>query len=109
MTEHERQHLEAWKMAMGRVGKGTGKYAAKHRRAARENMDQCRSAIPAWIMPICRVAETVRATRNLFDVVIVDAVGIAELRRLAQQRRANDPVPRPFESWFEIDVFLFAT
>jgi len=39
---------------------------------------------------------------------VPSAVGIAELRRLAQQRRANDPVP-PFESWFEIDVFLFAT
>jgi very-short-patch-repair endonuclease len=72
MTEHERQHLQAWKMAMSRIGKGTGKYASKHRRAAREHMDQCRSAIPAWILPIHRVAETVRATRDLYDVVIVD-------------------------------------
>jgi very-short-patch-repair endonuclease len=72
MTEHERQHLEAWKIAMSRIGKGTGKYASRHRAAAREHMEECRSAIPAWILPVYRVAETVRATRDLFDVAIID-------------------------------------
>lgn len=72
LTEHERQHLMAWTKAVRRVGKGTGKYAAMHRRAAREHMEQCRSAIPAWIMPIYRVAETVRPGTESFDVVIVD-------------------------------------
>ena len=72
MTEIQRQHLVAWAKAMRAVGKGTGKYAAMHRRAAREHMSQCRSAIPVWIMPTYRVAQTIQPGRELFDVVIVD-------------------------------------
>jgi very-short-patch-repair endonuclease len=72
LKEPERQHLMAWKDAVRRVGKGTGKYATMHRRAAREHMEQCRSAIPAWIMPLYRVAETIRPGTEAFDVVIVD-------------------------------------
>lgn len=72
LTEHQRQHLEAWSKAMQRIGKGTGKYAGLHRKAAREHMEKCRSAIPAWIMPIYRVAETIRPGTDTFDVVIVD-------------------------------------
>jgi hypothetical protein len=72
MTEHEQQHLRAWTMALRRVGKGKGKYADKHRQAARAHLDECRSAIPAWIMPSYRVAESIEARRDAFDVVIVD-------------------------------------
>ena len=72
LTEHTRQHLIAWTKAVRRIGKGTGKYAPMHRRAAREHMNECRSAIPAWIMPIYRVAETIRPGTDSFDVVIVD-------------------------------------
>ena len=72
LTAHERQALQAWSLAVRRIGKGTGKYANMHRRAARKNLDQCRSAIPAWIMPIHRVAESIRPGQDLFDVIIVD-------------------------------------
>lgn len=72
MTEHEQQHLRAWTMAVRRVGKGKGKYADKHRQAARAHLDECRSAIPAWVMPIYRVAEGIEAKRDAFEVVIVD-------------------------------------
>lgn len=72
LTEHQRQHLEAWSKAMQRIGKGKGKYAGLNRKAAREHMEECRSAIPAWIMPIYRVAETIRPGTDTFDVVIVD-------------------------------------
>ena len=72
LLENQRQHLMAWKDAIRRGGKGTGRYAAMHRRAAREHMDQCRPAIPAWIMPIYRAAENIRAGMDTFDVVIID-------------------------------------
>lgn len=72
MEEHERQHLVAWAKAVRRIGKGTGKYAPIHRRNAREHMNECRSAIPAWVMPLYRVAETIHPGTDLFDVVIVD-------------------------------------
>ncbi len=72
MTEHERQHLVAWSKAVRSIGKGTGKYAPMHRRSAREHMNECRSAIPAWVMPLYRVAETIKPGSDLFDVVIID-------------------------------------
>jgi len=72
LTEHERQHLIAWSKAIGRIGKGTGKYAGKNRRDARKNMEECRSAIQAWVMPIYRVAETFTPGKDTFDVVIID-------------------------------------
>ncbi|OFV90777.1 MAG: hypothetical protein A3G76_11445 [Acidobacteria bacterium RIFCSPLOWO2_12_FULL_65_11] len=72
MTEHERQHLVAWAKSVRAVGKGTGKYAPLHRANAREHLNECRSAIPAWVMPLYRVAETIQPGSELFDVVIVD-------------------------------------
>ena len=82
MTEHERQYLMAWKEAMRKIGKGTGKYASVHRRAARDNMNECKSAIPAWIMPIFRVAETVDPQADSFDVVIIDEASQSGLEAL---------------------------
>ena len=72
MKESERQHLMAWQQAIKKVGKGMGKYAAKHRRDAQEHLDRCRNAIPAWVMPLFRVIETVSPEPEMFDVVIVD-------------------------------------
>jgi REase_MTES_1575/AAA domain len=72
LTEKERQYLVAWTKAVKRIGKGTGKYASRHRQAARDNMQHCKSAIPAWIMPIHRVAETIEPGQDAFDVVIID-------------------------------------
>jgi superfamily I DNA and/or RNA helicase len=72
LEEEQRQHLMAWTYSMRKIGKGTGKYTAQYRQEAREHMDRCRPAIPAWIMPIFRVAESVRPGIDAFDVVIVD-------------------------------------
>ena len=72
MTNAEAQHLNGYALAMRQYGKGTGKYAVTHRQSAREHLDKCQSAIPAWIMPIYRVVDTVPARQDLFDVVIVD-------------------------------------
>jgi hypothetical protein len=40
-----------------------------------ENMDNCRGAIPAWIMPLYRVFETIPPAPECFDVVIIDEAG----------------------------------
>lgn len=72
--EPQRQHLVAWRQAVERIGKGKGKaaYVAKNREDARNHMQACRSAIPAWIMPVYRVAESFIPGKDAFDVVIVD-------------------------------------
>jgi len=72
LTEEHRRHLKAWEEAVRKVGKGTGKYAPKHRRDARAHMQECRSAIPAWIMPLYRVVESVEPVEEAFDAVIID-------------------------------------
>ena len=72
MTEKERQHLVAWSKAVRAIGKGTGKYAPMHRRSAREHLNESRSAIPAWVMPLHRVAETIKPGSELFDIAIID-------------------------------------
>jgi hypothetical protein len=82
LNTEESQALAAWAVAVKRVGKGKGKYAERHRRTARKYMGQARSAIPAWIMPMYRVAENVDALPELFDVVIVDEASQSSVESL---------------------------
>ncbi len=72
LQEPERRSLIAWTKAMKRLGKGTGKYAQTHRREAQRHMENSRPAIPAWIMPMYQVAQTIQPGKDVFDVVIVD-------------------------------------
>lgn len=72
MTEEQRQNLVAWSHAIQKIGKGTGKRAEKYRREAEGYMNNCRGAIPAWVMPLYRVAESISPKPEIFDVVIVD-------------------------------------
>ena len=72
MKEQDRQYLLAWSKEIKLIGKGTGKYAGHHRRVAQKYMEQCREAIPAWVMPFYRIAETIPARPNAFDVVMID-------------------------------------
>lgn len=72
LKPEQREHLMAWRLAVKRIGKGTGKYVTQYRKEARYHLDHCREAIPAWVMPIYRVAETTKPAPNLFDVAIID-------------------------------------
>ena len=72
MTAAESAHLRAYQQAMRRYGKGAGKQAPAHLTEAQRHMDACQSAVPAWIMPTYRVADTIAPRPHAFDVVIVD-------------------------------------
>ena len=72
ITEGHRQALVAWTQATGRVGTGTGKYAERHKATARTELKRCQPAIPAWVMPMHRVVESVDASAGQFDVAIID-------------------------------------
>ncbi|EYB67853.1 hypothetical protein DEIPH_ctg032orf0104 [Deinococcus phoenicis] len=72
LQNKELQGLEAWRQAMKKLGKGTGKNADLYRRLARQALEQARTAIPAWIMPLHLVAESFPMEPSMFDVVIVD-------------------------------------
>lgn len=72
LKENHRRHMEAWQQSMRRLGKGTGKHAPRHRREAQQHLNECREAVPAWVMPLHRVWDTVDPAPGMFDVVIVD-------------------------------------
>src|SRR5690606_10361407 len=82
MTAHQAQALQAYEQHMRSVGKGTGRYASKYRKLARGAMQQARAAVPAWIMPLDVVLETLPPVRDSFDVVIVDEASQASLEDL---------------------------
>lgn len=72
LKEDHRRHMEAWQQSMRRLGKGTGRHAPRRRREAQEHLNKCREAVPAWVMPLHRVWDTVYPTPGMFDVIIVD-------------------------------------
>ncbi len=73
LTAFQRSNLIAWATAMRRMPKTlTAKTRPKWLRQAQECMDNCRGAIPAWIMPLYRVFETIPPAPECFDVVIID-------------------------------------
>jgi len=72
LKEEHRRHMEAWQQSMRRLGKGTGKHAPRHRREAQGHLNECREAVPAWVMPLHRVWDTVDPSPGMFDLVIVD-------------------------------------
>lgn len=74
LSTKESAALKSWREAVKAMGKGTGKSAKMERlrREARQYMDQCREAIPVWIMPRYLVAEMIEPAPGRYDVVIVD-------------------------------------
>ncbi|GAA5038782.1 AAA domain-containing protein [Actinopolymorpha pittospori] len=82
MTAHQAQALRAYQGHMGKRGAGTGRYASRYEGRAREAMTEAIPAVPAWIMPLRQVLETVPADRDSFDVVIVDEASQASIEAL---------------------------
>lgn len=76
------QSLNAWTRAVNRIGKGTGKHAYRHRRSARQYLMDCVPKIPAWVMPLHKLWDTVDATPGIFDTVIVDEASQAGIDSL---------------------------
>jgi very-short-patch-repair endonuclease len=82
MTAHQAQALQAYEQHMRAMGKGTGRYANRYRTRAREAMREARDAVPAWVMPLDLVLDTLPPIRDSFDVVIVDEASQASLEDL---------------------------
>ncbi len=61
-----------WVHAVRKIKGGTGRHAERYREEARQNLAECRKAIPAWVMPLYQVVQTVSPQHGLFDIVIVD-------------------------------------
>ena len=72
LNREQQGALVAWQQAVSDIGGGHGRHAETYRREARRYLQQCRRAIPVWIMPLYRVAEQIEVEPAAFDVVIVD-------------------------------------
>jgi transcription elongation GreA/GreB family factor/very-short-patch-repair endonuclease/uncharacterized small protein (DUF1192 family) len=81
-TLQQRMALNGFKELMRRVGRGTGRRAPQFLAEARRLMPLCQSAVPVWIMPLSRVAETFDPRRNRFDVVIIDEASQSDMLAL---------------------------
>lgn len=74
--------LQGWANIQRRIGKGTGKRVPALRAEARRLLDTARVAVPVWIMPLSRVADSFDATSTRFDVVIVDEASQSDVTGL---------------------------
>lgn len=83
------QALAAYAVAVGKIGRGTGKSANRHRKTARNAADAVKSALPCWIMPHSRVSESLPAELGIFDLVIVDEASQSTLSALPALFRAK--------------------
>lgn len=78
-----KQALEGWRLDVKRIGKGTGKNAARYKASAREKMVKCQYAVPAWIMTINKALESLDPAKNKFDIVIIDEASQSDISSLA--------------------------
>lgn len=72
LQEDHQRHMQQWQWHMRKGGKFTGKHAPYHRREAQKHLNGCREAVPAWVMPLHRVWDTVDPAPGMFDVIIID-------------------------------------
>ena len=83
MKEEHRRHMELWRQAMSKITKtGRGKYDFWRRKQAQKSLNQCREAVPAWVMPLHRVWDTVDPAPGMFDVIVVDEASQCGLEAL---------------------------
>ena len=77
-----RQALQGWADTQRRIGRGAGRRVPELLAEARRMLDQARDAVPVWIMPLARVAESFQSSGRRFDVVIVDEASQADVTGL---------------------------
>ena len=76
------QALRGWEQTIQKIGKGTGKNAPLYRKQAKEKMATCQKAVPAWIMPMNKVIDTLNPSENKFDIIIIDEASQSDLSSL---------------------------
>lgn len=91
-TESEKRSLFAWMQAVKRIGKGTGKMASNYRRIAQDEMEKCKRIIPVWIMPLNRVIENIKLSKDLFDVIIFDESSQSDIFSICALMRAKKAI-----------------
>lgn len=76
------QALRGWKQTIQKIGKGTGKNTTIHKKNAKEKMLLCQKVVPAWIMPLNKVFDTLNPVENKFDIIIIDEASQSDISSL---------------------------
>ncbi len=74
--------LVGWSKAVQKLGKGKGRYAARHIQEARACMLEAQTAVPAWIMPLSRVWQNLNPSSPKFDIILIDEASQADITAL---------------------------
>ncbi|MFA5984027.1 MAG: AAA domain-containing protein [Methylococcaceae bacterium] len=88
-TPDIRSALESFRIAIAKIGKGTGKRAIRYRQDARYAASRANKAIPCWIMSHYRVSESLPPDFGCFDLVIIDEASQSDLTALPAILRAK--------------------
>jgi len=91
-SESQKRSLFTWMESIKRIGKGTGRQAAKYRKLAQKEMENCKGIIPVWIMPLNKVIETIKLHNDLFDVVIMDESSQSDISAITALLRGKRAV-----------------
>ena len=84
-----RAALQAYLIAIQKIGKGTGKRAVRYRQDARMAASLANPAVPCWIMAHYRVSESLPAELGCFDLVVIDEASQSDLTALPSLLRAK--------------------
>ena len=76
------QALKGWKQTVQKIGKGTGKNTNIHKKNAKEKMLLCQKVVPAWIMPLNKMFDTLNPVENKFDIIIIDEASQSDISSL---------------------------
>jgi very-short-patch-repair endonuclease len=81
-SSRQRQALVGWLDTIRRIGKGHGVRVSLLRAEAARKMNECRGAVPVWVMPLSRVVENFDPRTTRFDVVIIDEASQSDVMAL---------------------------
>lgn len=72
MSDEDIRHFLSWNKAFNKTRSKYGKYRKKFLKDAQYHLSNCKDAIPAWVMPLHRMYDTVEPNPEMFDLIIVD-------------------------------------
>jgi len=92
IKREQQQALIGWLDTIKHIGRGTGKRVPRLLQEAKELMNQSKSAVPVWIMPLSRVVENFHPARARFDVLIIDEASQCDILGLIAMYMADQVV-----------------
>lgn len=92
IKREQQQALIGWLDTIKHIGRGTGKRVPRLLQEAKKLMNESKSAVPVWIMPLSRVVENFHPAQTRFDVLIIDEASQCDILGLIAMYMADQVV-----------------